>query len=106
MIYAFLVCLGVLVWFTLEDVLYTNSGISLGLAVEGNALIVLLFGDRPDLFQSFIGAAICDAPFIALGLAGVMAHSIALIIPGCSSMLVYAARRAKAIESWKKLGVK
>lgn len=88
---------------TAADVHATYIGIKLGEAVEGNRLIVWLFGTKPTYAQDWIGALLCDLPFVALGAVGLYWHSYPLFIPGCFCMGVYGVRRLKAVAAWKKL---
>ena len=99
----FLIALAGLVATTQYDVSMTDKGIRAGVSVEGNKLIVKLFGPKPTLLQDYVGAALLDSFMLAPAVIGLVFHNVVFFGLGMGAMLGYSARHVRGGLAWKKL---
>lgn len=84
------------------DVRLTDKGIKAGVSVEGNTLIVKMFGDKPSLHESYLGAWVCNAIAIAPAVVGFFI-SPALFWAGIGGIVVFAGKHVWAGLCWRTL---
>lgn len=89
---------------TCLDVIWTDRGIATKVGVEGNKLIVTLFGVTPSPIKLALFNLVETATVILPSFVGLLLDNVVLTIGGLGIILANAARHYfKGYKAWKKL---
>lgn len=85
------------------DITNTHRGLVKGLAVESNAFVVMLFGNKPSLFGLYFCDAVLWSLFAAFGALGIVYNNAALVGMSIGGSLACGGKHIMGGLKWRLL---